>query len=120
MVRFRRPYRKQRTIKKGRTNPALVDGKLISFRFSRSGSTASRGRLFVFELGGLAAGDFLEDAGLDLRGEGRVALERFLGGFAALANEFAVEGDPGALLLEDFVVEAEVEQRTGGGDALVV
>ena len=39
----------------------------------------------------------------------RVLEEVVLGGFSALADELAVVGDPGALLLEDLVLDAEVE-----------
>src|SRR6478735_3459091 len=42
--------------------------------------------------------DLLKDGGLQLRGEGRVGLDRLLCRFATLTHQLAVESDPRALL----------------------
>jgi len=78
-------------------------------------------------LGGVAGDVFaaldvhlLQDRGGDLRGELGLVAQRLLGGVAALADEVALVSDPGALLLEDLVLDAEIEDRAELRDALVV
>src|SRR3546814_7018015 len=62
----------------------------------------------------------LADLLFDLRGDLRVLLEEGLGVLAALADALAVVGEPGAGLVDDVGLHAEVQQLAGLGDALPV
>lgn len=62
---------------------------------------------------------FFDECG-ELVGEFRGVLDVLLGGFAALADHLTLVGNPGALLLEYLVLDAEVDQRAGVGDALTI
>ena len=59
--------------------------------------------------------DLFEDGLFDFGGDFGVGVEVVLGGFAALADEVALVGDPGAFLFKDFVFDAEVEEGAGTG-----
>src|SRR5262245_60460573 len=62
----------------------------------------------------------LADRLLDLVCDLRVLLQERLGVLAALADALAVEGEPGAGLLDDAGAHAQVHQLAGLGDALAV
>src|SRR4051812_14453593 len=88
----------------------------------------SLSRLAVVAFGPIRSGEqrFGEDARalanplLDDVGDLRVVLEELARIFAALAETLAVEGEPGARLLDDAGLDAQVEQLAGLGNALAV
>src|SRR5688500_20137583 len=81
-----------------------------------------RGRLTAFDHGQLGAADAEETADLafDLGEEVGVFLDEVLGVLAALAEAHVAVGEPGAGLLDDLVLDADVDQLAGLGDALAV
>src|SRR5258707_11867177 len=60
------------------------------------------------------------DGGEELVVERSVGLEDFLRGVAALGELAAFVAEPGTALFDDSLLEREVEERAGCGDALVV
>ena len=68
----------------------------------------------------LAFAELVFDLGFDFRVEGLVGLEGVLGAVASLGELGAFVGEPRAALLDDVHFKGEVEERAGGGNALVV
>src|SRR5207248_5035584 len=60
------------------------------------------------------------DSGFDLAGEIGVLFDEQLGVFAALAETHVAVGEPGAGLFDDLVLDADVDQLAGLGNALAV
>src|ERR1700694_1880596 len=62
----------------------------------------------------------LPDRRFDFLGDLRVLLEEELGVLAALAEALAVVGEPGAGLLDDAGLDAEIDELAGLGNALAI